>query len=190
MFCILLTILTLKSESCLHILRRTVKIKSHYYSYIISDSIPFCYRLFNNADFLTVDRNMWCSYLLTSWCRVLLEKLTGLYLVKKFPAFHGTRRFITALTSLRHLSLSWTSTIQSIYPTFHLLEIHSNIIHPSTPSSKWCSTSTNICLYRGHRKIVPLLTVLLDIFVFYKHFDKCTCHKKWCFVEGTRWVVK
>ena len=38
-------------------------------------------------------------YLLTPWCRVLLEKLTGLQLVKKFPTFHGTRRFITALTS-------------------------------------------------------------------------------------------
>ena len=35
------------------------------------------------------------TYLLTPWCRVLLEKLTGLQLVKKFPAFHGTRRFIT-----------------------------------------------------------------------------------------------
>ena len=39
-----------------------------------------------------------------------------LKLVKKFPAFHGTRRFITALTSVRHLSLSWASPIQSIYP--------------------------------------------------------------------------
>ena len=37
-------------------------------------------------------------------------------LVKKFPAFHGTRRFITALKSVRHLSLSWASPIQSIYP--------------------------------------------------------------------------
>ena len=55
-------------------------------------------------------------YLLTPWCRVLLEKLTGLQLVKKFPAFHGTRRFITALTRVRHLSLSWASPIQSIYP--------------------------------------------------------------------------
>ena len=36
-------------------------------------------------------------------------------LVKEFPAFHGTRRFITALTSVRHLSLSWASPIQSIY---------------------------------------------------------------------------
>ena len=43
-------------------------------------------------------------------------KLTDLQLVKKFPAFHGTRRFITALTSVGHLSLSWASPIQSIYP--------------------------------------------------------------------------
>ena len=56
------------------------------------------------------------TYLLTPWCRVLLEKLTGLQLVKKFPAFHATRRFITALTTVRHLSLSWVSPIQSIYP--------------------------------------------------------------------------
>ena len=55
------------------------------------------------------------TYLLTPWCRVL-EKLTVLKLVKKFPAFHGTRMFITALTSVRHLSLSWTHPIQSIYP--------------------------------------------------------------------------
>ena len=48
---------------------------------------------------------------LTPWCRVLLEKLTGLQLVKKFPAFHGTRKFITVLTSFRHLSLSWASPI-------------------------------------------------------------------------------
>ena len=55
-------------------------------------------------------------YFLTPWCRVLLEQLTDLRLVKKFPAFHGTRRFITAHTNVRHLSLSWASPIQSIYP--------------------------------------------------------------------------
>ena len=38
---------------------------------------------------------------------LLLEKLTGFQLVKKFPAIYGTRRFITAFTSARHLSLSW-----------------------------------------------------------------------------------
>jgi len=36
--------------------------------------------------------------ILTPWCRILLEKLSGLQVVKKFPAFHGNRRFITALT--------------------------------------------------------------------------------------------
>ena len=71
------------------------------------------------------------TYLLTAWCRVLLEKLTGLQLVKKFPAFHGTRRFITALTSVSILGQPNPVHI----PTSHLLEIHPNIIHPSTPRS-------------------------------------------------------
>jgi hypothetical protein len=46
------------------------------------------------------------TYVLTPWSRVLLEKLTGLQLVKKFPTFYGTQRFITAFISARHLSLS------------------------------------------------------------------------------------
>jgi len=73
------------------------------------------------------------QYLLTPWCRALLEKLTGLQLVKKFPAFYGVRRFITAFTSVRHLSLSWTSPIQSTHP------------HPTS----WRSIlilSTHLCL--------------------------------------------
>ena len=65
-------------------------------------------------------------YLLIPWCRVLLEQLTGLQSVKKFPASHGTRRFITALTSVRHLSLSSASPIQSIYP--HLTSWRSILI--------------------------------------------------------------
>jgi hypothetical protein len=47
------------------------------------------------------------TYLLTPWSRALLEKLTGFQIVEKFPAFYGTRRFITAFTSTHHLSLSW-----------------------------------------------------------------------------------
>ena len=56
------------------------------------------------------------NYLLTPWSRVLLEKLTGLQLVKIFFAFYRTRRFITSFTGARHLSLFWTSSIQSITP--------------------------------------------------------------------------
>ena len=77
------------------------------------------------------------SYLLSPWCRVLLEQLTGLQLVKKFPAFHGTRRFITARTSVRHLSLSWANPIQSIYPhptswrSILILSTHLRLVLPS-----------------------------------------------------------
>ena len=56
------------------------------------------------------------TYLLTPWSTVLLEKLTGLHLVKKFLTLYGTRRFITAFTSACHLSLPWASSIQSITP--------------------------------------------------------------------------
>jgi hypothetical protein len=45
-------------------------------------------------------------YDLTPWSRGLLEKLKVSQLVKKFPEFYGTRRFITAFTRARHLSLS------------------------------------------------------------------------------------
>ena len=38
--------------------------------------------------------------ILTPWSRVLLEKLTGSQLVKKFPAFYGTRRFITPFVNI------------------------------------------------------------------------------------------
>ena len=77
---------------------------------------------------MAIDKNLSYNYkvsvknitlyfiLLTTRCRVLPEQLTGLQLVKKFPAFHGTRRFIAALTSVRHLSLSWASPIQSTCP--------------------------------------------------------------------------
>ena len=62
--------------------------------------------------------SLWLTYLLTFLLtprsRVLLEKLTGLQPVKKFPAFYGTRRFITVLTSACQLYLSWSSSIQSI----------------------------------------------------------------------------
>jgi hypothetical protein len=54
--------------------------------------------------------------LLTPWSRALLEKPTGFHLVKKFPAFYGTRRFIIAFTIACHLSLSWASWIQSKPP--------------------------------------------------------------------------
>jgi len=60
-----------------------------------------------------------------------------LQLVNKFPTFQKTRRFITTLTSVRHLSLSWVSPIQSIYPhptswrSILILFIHLHVGLPS-----------------------------------------------------------
>jgi hypothetical protein len=60
------------------------------------------------------------NYLLIPHSRVLLEHLTSFQLVKNFPSFYGTRKFIAAFTSARHLPLSWVSSIQPTppYPIF------------------------------------------------------------------------
>ena len=46
------------------------------------------------------------TYVLTPWSRVLLEKLIGSAASQEIPRIFGTRRFLTVLTSARHLSLS------------------------------------------------------------------------------------
>jgi hypothetical protein len=66
--------------------------------------------------------------------RVLLEKLVVIQLVKKFPTFNGTWRFITVFAKARHWSLSWGRCILST--TSHRFpNIHSNVIFPSSHRS-------------------------------------------------------
>jgi hypothetical protein len=50
---------------------------------------------------------------ITQWRRLFIMKTTVAQLVKKFPAFYGTRTNITVFTTAPHLSLSWTTWIQS-----------------------------------------------------------------------------
>ena len=81
------------------------------------------------------------TYLLTPWCKVLFEKLNGLQLVKKFPAFlwnpkvhyrtHKSPPLVPILGQPNPVHIS----------TSHLLEIHLNIIHPFTPRSPQWSLS-------------------------------------------------
>jgi len=103
--------------------------------------------------------------ILTLWCRVLLEKLTGLQLVKKFPVFYGTRRFITALTSarlhmthtcrnptslLRHHTLFPVPQCHRPYPKLTLQKIHFLV----------CKTAHR----KGqHRQFVSLSRVFSDL---------------------------
>ena len=66
--------------------------------------------------------------LLTPWSGVLLEKLSGFQLGEKLPAFYGTRRFITAFTSARHLYPILFQLDPVHTPTSYFLKIHLNII--------------------------------------------------------------
>jgi len=77
--------------------------------------------------------NVWQSP--TRWSRVLLEKLTGSQLVKKFPALYVTRRFMTAFTGAA--TCPYPEADQSSpYP--HPTSRSILILSPSTPgSSKW-----------------------------------------------------
>jgi len=129
------------------------------------------------------------TYLLTPWYRVLLGKLTGLELVKKFPAFHGTRKFITALTSVRQLSLSWASPIQSIYkhPTSwrfvlilstHLrLGLPRGLLPPGLPTKTLQTPLTSLT-----RATCPVHLILLDFITRtilcegYKSFSSSLCN--------------
>jgi hypothetical protein len=53
---------------------------------------------------------------------------------QEIPRISRNRRFITALTSTRHLFLSWVTPIQSIYP------------HPTSWRSVLIILSTHLCL--------------------------------------------
>jgi len=75
---------------------------------------------------------------LTIWSRALFEKMIVPQIAQKFPALYGTQRSITAFTTAHHLSLSLARSIQPTPLQSHFLEIHFNIIHPSTVNSyKW-----------------------------------------------------
>ena len=109
------------------------------------------------------------TYLLTPWCTVVLDKLTGLQLVKKFPAFYGTRRFITALTSFRHPSLSWASPVQSTYPqptswrSILILSTHLRLGLPSSLFPSGFPTRTlHALLSSPIRATCPSHLILLD----------------------------
>ena len=79
--------------------------------------------------------------LLTPWCRVLLEKLTGLHLVKKFPAFLWNPK-IHYRTHKRPPPVPVLGQPNPVHtPSSHLLEIHPNIIHSSTSRSPQWSPS-------------------------------------------------
>ena len=56
------------------------------------------------------------THSLTPYSTVLLEKLTGSQLVKKFPTFYATRRFVTFFTRAQgHINTILTEQVSQLY---------------------------------------------------------------------------
>jgi hypothetical protein len=132
----------------------------------------------------------------SEWSWIILEKLIVTQPVKKFPAFYGTRRFITVFTRSRHWSLSWARWIQSIPPPHF-----PRILLPSRPTSStwslpfrfsdqnfvcpvkrlptakrklWFSFITLMCLTRIPVVVFWIMTPYSEV-VGYKHFGGPCC---------------
>jgi hypothetical protein len=94
----------------------------------------------------------WHVNRLTPWCRDLLEKLTVIHLVKKSPAFYGTRRFITIFTRSHHWSLFWARWIQTT--TLHYIPL--NFFFPLA-STVLIGPWPSLMDFSIHRHLVGLL---------------------------------
>jgi hypothetical protein len=118
--------------------------------------------------------------------------MTGLQLVNKFPAFYGTRRFLTALTSARHLSLSSASPIQSSRPhptswrSILILSSHLRLGLPSGLSLRFphrnpvqTSPFPHTCYMPAHLNLLDFITRKI-LGKEYRPFSSKLCNFPYC----------
>jgi hypothetical protein len=100
--------------------------------FVKCECLPFCIYVhtYMYIHIHTYVREFWSDFCVNwlSWGRVLPEKLTGFQLVEKSSTFSGTWRFITASTSVCHLSLSWAGQSSPCLPILfsvrHICHMH------------------------------------------------------------------
>jgi hypothetical protein len=105
--------------------------------------------------------------------------------LKNFPAFYGTRRFITVFKRALHLSLSWARSIQSI--TSHPISLRSILIlfthlRLGLPSGLLHSGfQTNILYWfesPDHSNYTWRIIQVMKLFIM--QFSRYTCQKTYC----------
>ena len=94
---------------------------------------------------------------------------------QEIPRIFGTRRFITAFTSARHLSLSWARSIQSMTSTFHFLKTNLNIIPLSMP----CSS----------KQFLSLRSTTPNLYVHIRFPIRATCLANLNLLDLITWIV-
>jgi hypothetical protein len=132
------------------------------------------------------------QFWLTPWSRVLLEKLTVTQLVKKFPAFYGTRRFITVFTTVCHWPPSrarWLQSTPSHPISLRSILILSSHLRLGLLNGRFHSGSPTTILYaflispmRSTWPYHPILHYLITLTIFgeaYKLWSSSLC----CFLQ-------
>ena len=111
--------------------------RSTYYTFC-----THAFQLFSKRDLIPIYlHQQWWLYLLTPWCRVLLEKLTGFAASQEIPHILWNPK-VHYRTHKPPPPVSILGQPNPVHiPTSHLLQICPNIIHPSTSRSPQRSPS-------------------------------------------------
>ena len=111
-------------------------------------------------------------YFLTPWSRVLLETLICFQPVKKFPAFYGTWRFITAFTSARNYYVHIINVLYMVYKS-QVVKCRQFFVE------KLCTLWNGILVYWNY-----FIWCNSPQWAMAVSFTRFLSHTKWCTIVG------